>query len=458
MTTTVLWLRRDLRLSDHPALLAAAGSDGDRDRVVLLFVIDPALWNPAGPARQAWLVRSLRALAAATGGALVIRHGDPVEVVPAVAREAGATSVHVTADAGPYGRRRDAAVAETLRADGVRLVATGTPYAIGPGTLLTGGGTPFQVFTPFRTAWLNHGWPGPAPRVTEVTWHRLDGEQLPPEPDLAGTVLPEAGEQAAHRVWESFLQNGLRDYADRRDLPGVPGTSTLSAHLKYGEIHPRTLLADLAGRPGAGAEVFRSELCWREFYADVLWHHPDSARDYLRPAYARMQYDDPTTGEPAERLEAWREGRTGFPFVDAGMRQLLAEGWMHNRVRMVVASFLVKHLHLEWQYGARHFMRHLRDGDLASNSHGWQWTAGSGTDAAPYFRIFNPVTQGLRFDPDGAYVRRYVPELAHLDGARAHEPWRHPEGLAHGYPDRLIDLADERAEALARLAALKDPR
>lgn len=461
MTTTVMWLRRDLRLSDHPALLAAAGPDDDRARVVLLFVVDPALWNPAGPTRRAWLVRSLRALSVATGGALLIRHGDPVEIVPAVAREAGATSVHITADAGPYGRRRDTAVARALHADDVRLVATGTPYAIGPGTLLTGGGTPFQVFTPFRTAWLNHGWPGPAPRPAQVSWHRLDGEDLPPEPDLGGAVLPEVGEQVARRLWESFLENGLRDYADRRDLPGVAGTSALSGHLKYGEIHPRTLLADLAGHPSAGAEVFRSELCWREFYADVLWHHPDSARSYLRPAYARMQYDDPddpAAGETAQRLQAWSTGRTGFPFVDAGMRQLLAEGWMHNRVRMVVASFLVKHLHIEWQHGARHFMRHLRDGDLASNSHGWQWTAGSGTDAAPYFRIFNPVTQGLRFDPDGTYVRRYVPELAHLDGARAHEPWRYPEGHTQGYPPRLIDLADERAEALARLAALKESR
>jgi deoxyribodipyrimidine photo-lyase len=260
------------------------------------------------------------------------------------------------------------------------------------------------------------------------------------------------GETAARALWEQFRdagEEGLDGYADRRNRPDLAGTSGLSHHLKWGEVHPRTLLADLEHHEGRGAEVFRSELAWREFYADVLWHHPDSAREYLRPQMARLGYDD-----PGERLVAWQEGRTGYPLVDAGMRALRREGWMHNRVRMVVASFLVKHLHLDWRVGARHFMRYLRDADLASNQHGWQWVAGSGTDAAPYFRIFNPVTQGLRFDPDGAYVRRHVPELAHLPGAAAHEPWERPDGYAHGYPHQLVDLATERAEALARYHAL----
>jgi len=454
--TTVLWLRRDLRLDDHPPLGAAAAEVRDGGRVVPLFVLDPALWKPAGPVRRAWLVRSLRALDAELGGHLLVRHGDPVEVVRQVAREAGADAVHISADAGPYGRRRDAAVAQALGQDGVRLVATGTPYAIGPGTLLSSSGRPFQVFTPFRRAWSDHGWPGPAPRV-DVRWApRRDGEDLPAEPDLGTLELPPAGEAAAHERWAAFREDGLAHYADRRDLPGADSTSGLSVHLKYGEIHPRTLLADIARRTGKGAEVFRSELCWREFYADVLWHHPDSARDYLRPEFARMRYDDPaSSNQVSQRLQAWKAGRTGYPFVDAGMRQLLAEGWMHNRVRMVVASFLIKHLHVEWQHGARHFMRYLRDGDLASNSHGWQWTAGSGTDAAPYFRIFNPVTQGLRFDRDGDYVRRHIPELSHLTGATAHQPWDAADGYAHGYPQRLVDLSTERAEALARLAELR---
>ena len=209
-------------------------------------------------------------------------------------------------------------------------------------------------------------------------------------------------------------------------------------HLKYGEVHPRTLLADLAAHRGVGAATFRNELAWREFYADVLWHHPDSAREYLRPEFARMAYD-----EPGDALTAWQRGRTGFPIVDAGMRQLRATGWVHNRVRMIVASFLVKDLHVEWQHGARHFLRWLVDGDLASNNHGWQWVAGSGTDAAPYFRVFNPLTQGRKFDPDGTYVRRWVTELAD-------DPDPHGTGARNGYPDPIVDHAEERREALAR--------
>jgi deoxyribodipyrimidine photo-lyase len=260
--------------------------------------------------------------------------------------------------------------------------------------------------------------------------------------------LDAAGEVAARERWEAFASDALDRYHETRDHPALDGTSSLSAALKFGEIHPRTLLDGLARRRGRGADLFEAELAWREFYADVLWHRPDTAREYLRPEFAGLRHDD-----PGERFTAWKRGETGFPFVDAGMRQLLAEGWMHNRLRMVVASFLVKDLHIEWQHGARWFMRRLRDGDLASNSHGWQWTAGCGTDAAPYFRVFNPVSQGLRFDPDGEYVRRHVPELGHLPGRAAHEPWKQADGYAQGYPERIVDHAVERAEALARYAA-----
>ena len=209
-------------------------------------------------------------------------------------------------------------------------------------------------------------------------------------------------------------------------------------------------MKDLAGRRGEGAKVFGQELAWREFYADVLWHRPETAREYLKPEFAGMAYD-----EPDERFDAWCAGQTGYPFVDAGMRQLLATGWIHNRVRMVVASFLVKDLHVEWQHGARHFLRHLCDGDLASNNHGWQWVAGCGTDAAPYFRIFNPVSQGQKFDPRGDYVRRYVTELRHLDDAGVHEPWVAPDGYQSGYPERIVDHKAERSESLVRLEAMR---
>ncbi|GAA4360180.1 cryptochrome/photolyase family protein [Angustibacter luteus] len=449
MPDTVLWLRRDLRLHDHPALHAAAQA-ADGGRVLPLFVLDPTLLRAAGAPRRAWLLRSLRSLDADTGGALVVRHGDPSQVVPQVVRELGASSVHVSADGGPYGRRRDDDVTGALD---VPLVRTGTPYAVGPGSVTKADGTPYQVFTPFSRAWHEHGWPAPAgPPPTGLRWARtVPSEELPDDPDLAGVQLPAVGEHAAHERWAAFRDEGLADYASARDRPDLSGTSRLSAHLKYGEIHPRTLLADLSRRRGGGAATFRSELAWREFYADVLWHHPRSAREYLRPGYAAMAYDRPDQ----EAVDAWREGRTGFPLVDAGMRQLLATGWMHNRVRMVTASFLVKDLHVEWQHGARHFLRWLCDGDLASNNHGWQWVAGSGTDAAPYFRVFNPVAQGLRFDPDGEYVRQWVPELAHLPGAAAHEPWKADDGYTGGYPQRIVDHGEERAEALRRYADVR---
>ena len=418
-----------------------------------LFVFDPALWGPAGGPRKAWLLRSLRALSAAMDGALVVRHGDPAVVVPQVADELGAGSVHVSADAGVYGRRRDV---EVERALGSRpLVRTGTPYAVGPGTIVKSDGTPYSVFTPFFRAWSAHGYPPPAgPPPADLRWAELPSEALPDEPDLPGLELPAVGEQAALERWRAFAAEALPDYGTDRNRPDLEGTSSLSAHLKYGEIHPRTLLADLgshisAGRNTKGAETFTSELAWRDFYADVLWHQPESARTELKQSFAAMRHD-----EPGALFDAWREGRTGFPFVDAGMRQLRGAGWVHNRVRMVVASFLVKDLHVQWQHGSRHFMRWLRDGDLASNNHGWQWVAGSGTDAAPYFRVFNPVTQGQNFDPDGAYVRRWVPELRHLPGASAHEPWASPDGYAHGYPQRIVDHAAERREALARYSEI----
>jgi deoxyribodipyrimidine photo-lyase len=454
MADQVMWFRRDLRIADHPALSASVAA-ADGSRVLPLFVLDDALWEPSGLPRRDRLIRSLGALSASLDGALVVRRGRPEDVVPAVAAELGADAVHVTGDAGPYGRLRDERVTAALTGAGRRLAVTGSPYAVGPGHVLNGSGSPYQVFSAFHRAWREHGWPDPAPTPTGVRWARsIESDGLLSVDDEG---LPEhrahAGEEAAHTRWDGFVENGLADYADARDRPDLDGTSRMSEHLKWGEIHPRTLLKDLAGRRGDGARVYGQELAWREFYADVLWHRPESAREYLRPEYGGMSYE-----EPGEQFEAWCAGRTGFPFVDAGMRQLLTLGWIHNRVRMVVASFLVKDLHLEWQHGARHFLQHLCDGDLASNNHGWQWVAGSGTDAAPYFRIFNPVSQGEKFDPDGSYVRQYVPELAHLKGVAAHSPWDAPDGYAHGYPQRIVDHKAERVDSLARLKAMQDAR
>jgi deoxyribodipyrimidine photo-lyase len=461
--TSILWLRRDLRVRDHPALGAAHGASSP---VLPLFIADPALLASAGPARTAALREALEAFDAATDGALVVRYGRPEEVLPAVVREVGATTVHVSAETTPYGRRRDERVGAALD---VPLVATGSPYAVTPGRVRNRTGEPYRVFTPFSRAWREHGWRSPAPVPRDLRWLRgVECAGLPGAASGAETTgaeatgdgatprdAPPVGEDAALQRWHAFLEDGLRSYADERDRPDLDGTSRLSAALKYGTVHPRTLLADVAAHPAGrtpGGTTFVTELAWREFYADVLWHAPASAWADWRPD-VRLTYDDPA--EPATRagFEAWREGRTGFPFVDAGMRQLLATGWMHNRVRMVTASFLVKDLHQWWVPGARHFLAHLRDGDVASNSHGWQWVAGTGTDAAPYFRVFNPVAQGVRFDPDGAYVRRWVPELRHLAGGAAHEPWRAGDGYAHGYPERIVDHAAEREEALRRYAA-----
>jgi deoxyribodipyrimidine photo-lyase len=445
--TSVLWFRRDLRLADHPALTAAA-SQGP---IVGLFVVDPAIWDGAGEVRRAWLAASVRALREATDDALVVRIGDPASVVAQVARETGATAVHVTGESTPYGRARDARVAATLAAQGAAGRPAGSAYAVEPGTLVTGAGTAYQVFTPFARAWCAHGWDDPLP-APSVQWHRLPDDDAATEALRATTrvELPEAGEAAAWRRWQRFVEEDLDDYDEVRDLPGADRTSRMSPYLKVGAVHPRQLLATLRERDDPGAVRFVTELAWREFYADVLLAHPRSAWTDLRPL--TIPYDEPSD-EPSDGLEAWRLGRTGYPIVDAGMRQLLGEGWMHNRVRMIAASFLTKDLHTWWPAGARHFLDHLVDGDLASNSHGWQWVAGTGTDAAPYFRVFNPVSQGKRFDPDGDYVRRWVPELAHLRGAAAHEPWRHHDGYDHGYPPRIVDHDEERREALDRYAA-----
>jgi deoxyribodipyrimidine photo-lyase len=255
-----------------------------------------------------------------------------------------------------------------------------------------------------------------------------------------------AGEAAAWERFDEWSARAMNRYRDDRNDPSVDGTSMMSPYLKFGVVHPRQLLARLDG--SAGSDHFRSEIAWREFYADVLFHQPRTAWENLQPKMDAMRID--TDGAARGRFEVFCRGMTGFPIVDAGIRQMLTTGWMHNRVRMIVASFLVKDLHLPWQWGARFFMDHLLDGDIASNNHGWQWTAGTGTDAAPYFRVFNPVSQGQKFDPTGAYVRRFVPELTAVDAKHVHEPWTLGLLAPEGYPAPMVDHSAEREEALLR--------
>jgi deoxyribodipyrimidine photo-lyase len=452
-TTGVVWFRRDLRLTDNAAVAEAVAA---HRHLVALFVWDPSLLGPAGPARVAFLTDCLRSLDEDLGGRLVIRRGDPGHVVPEVAASVDADAVWSAADFGPYGSVRDRAVAEALESQGVDFHQPDTPYAVAPGSLHTNAGRPFQVFTPFASAWRAHGWDPPAPRpaIGVSTFLELPGEQLP-EP-AGDRLLPVGGETAALERLEQFARHDLQGYAGTRDRPDLDQTSRLSPYLKFGCVHPRQIIDRLDGE-GTDSRRFITELCWREFYADVLFHRPDTARGPYRPEWASFPIDQ---GPDADaRFEAWARGRTGVPIVDAGMRQLAGESWMHNRVRMIVASYLVKDLHLDWLRGARWFLHHLVDGDLASNQHGWQWVAGSGTDAAPYFRIFNPVVQGKRFDPEGTYIRRWVPELAGLPLEVLHEPWTVSPSLfaaAPYYPAPLVDHAQERQVSLARYRAMRD--
>ena len=378
------------------------------------------------------------------------RRGDPVRVLPALAAEVGAAEVFVTADFAPYGGRRDDAVDQALQAAGCGFRRVGSPYAVPPGVVRNGSGDPYKVFTPFSKAWAEHGWPGPSRAPSSVPWATDVRTEGIPDPPSVDASLPEAGERAAKRAARRFWDVRLGAYDEQRNDPGADATSRLSPYLKWGCLHPRQLLFKLGAT--TAERTFRTELCWREFYADVLFHRPETIRRAFNERMAGMEVDERGT---APRFEAWCHGRTGYPIVDAGMRQLAGEGWMHNRVRMLVASFLVKDLHLDWTRGARFFMQHLVDGDVASNQHGWQWVAGTGTDAAPYHRIFNPVTQGERFDPRGTYVRRWVPELANVSDRYVHRPWEDPSGGPAGYPRPIVDHAEERAEALRRFDVVR---
>ena len=444
MNTAIWWIRRDMRLADNGAL-ASAAAEG---RVVPLFVVDPAFAG-AGLPRLSFMYDTLRALDAATGGALVLRHGDPATVLPEFARTLGAGSVHIASDFAPYGRARDERVGSALDASGVRLVQADTPYVIAPGTVRKDDGMPLRVFTPFFKRWSAHRW-SPVGDVS-VDWH--DATSLCNGfPDVAAcdAVLPAGGEVAAMSRWESWSGAHLDGYKTARDNPAIDGTSLMSAHLRFGAVHPRQLIGDLP--PTADAEHFRSEIAWREFYADVLFHQPQTAWQNLQRKMDAIVLD--TDDAARARFADFCAGKTGYPIVDAGIRQMLHTGWMHNRVRMIVASFLVKDLHLPWQWGARFFMRHLVDGDLASNNHGWQWTAGTGTDAAPYFRVFNPVSQGEKFDPTGEYVRSWVPEIADVDDRHVHAPWTLGLMAPDAYAPPMVDHAREREVALSRYKAV----
>ena len=454
MAPVLYWFRRDLRLSDHAGLAAAIATGRP---VIPVFVLDEqtgGAWAP-GAASRWWLHHSLAELAAdltRRGAGLVLRRGPCETVIPRLMAETGAVEIHVGDAVEPWARRG---------IDGLALQVPirrhRTALLFHPPEITTGAGTPYGVFTPFsracRNAYVGHPrLPAPDRIPTPALPHSetlADWALLPTAPDWAGglraTHAP--GEAGAAARLQAFLPR-MAAYADHRNLPAQPGTSMLSPHLAWGEISTATLWDAAAAIGGKGAETFQSELLWREFSAHLLWHSPSLPETPLKPAYADFPWrDDP----PA--LRAWQRGRTGFPIVDAGMRELWQTGWMHNRVRMIVASFLIKHLLLPWQLGERWFWDCLVDADLAANAASWQWVAGSGADAAPFFRIFNPVLQGLKFDPDGAYVRRFVPELRSVPDRFLHNPWEAPVP-PRDYPAPIVDLAFGRARALAALQTI----
>ncbi len=448
--TTIFWFRRDLRLADNIALNAAieASSNG---QVAPFYAVDSKVFYDLEGIRQHSIFESLVALDASLDGNLTVSNDAAWTALPKLAQAHVTKSVFATRAFDPEGVAEQNRVGEALAALAISLELRDSYYAVLPGTVAKSDLTPYRVYTPFYRAWRELGWQQPAALAPGATWLKLGAgtEKLKPNKPAPFKVI--AGEHFALRTWARFQKRALYDYDELRNRADLSGTSHLSHALAFGEIHPRTLLAELAEVPGH--DVFRKEIAWREFYADVLWHNPQTTTEYYEPRFAQMRYDE---GERAdERLAAWQQGKTGYPMVDAGMRQLLATGWMHNRVRMIVASFLVKDLHIEWQHGASWFERHLSDFDPASNAHGWQWTAGCGTDASPYFRVFNPVLQGYKFDPNGDYVRRYIPELAHISGPEVHEPWSLIDGLAGGYVAPIVDHSQERDEALRRLEEIK---
>ena len=445
MTAVIFWFRKDLRTDDHPSLNMALSSGGD---VYCVATADQlgARFEALSTLRQNSLRASWEQLSKSLDSKLSILESP--NQVTRLAAALQVNKVFVSEVFDTNGTKELLAVEKDLAENGVQLIRGPGNYAVTPGTVRKKDGTPYRVYTPFFNEWSKHQMGNPVKRSGLESLKPVPDELLKFHPhfEMGNGVI--AGEKHAIKTLSRFIESRISGYSESRNRADLGGTSHLSHALSHGEIHPRTILAALP--EGLGAEVFRKEIAWREFYADVLYHRPDSLTEYLEPRFATMRYN-----QPSELLEAWKFGRTGFPMVDAGMRQLLETGWMHNRVRMIVASFLVKDLHLEWQLGAEWFEQNLSDFDPASNSHGWQWTAGCGTDASPYYRIFNPVSQGHKFDPNGDYVRKFIPELKHLNGSAALEPWDHEHGYSFGYPKRIVDHAEERLEALARLEELK---
>ncbi len=466
MKTAIWWIRRDLRLSDNQALHAALA----HSRYVLpVFVLDPALWNSGytGDKRRAFLLGGLRALDAdlrARGSRLTVRCGRPEQELARLRDETGAIAIFAEADVSPYARRRDAQVAAE-----VPLRLTGGLTIRPPEAVRKADGGIYTVYTPYNRAWRDLPMldarellptPEAIPLPPDIDLARFHSETLPETPILPSSSPFLPGEAEAQRRLQDFIAHGIYRYTTGRDLMARAGTSGLSPYLRFGMLSARqAAIAATQARYDAPSDatwhsaiVWLDELLWREFYMSILVNFPNVRRESFRANLRHIAWDN-----GPDTFAAWQAGRTGYPIVDAGMRQLLATGWMHNRARMIVASFLTKHLLIDWRWGEQHFMQHLIDGDPASNNGGWQWAAGTGTDAAPYFRIFNPVLQGEKYDPQGDYVRRWVPELERVPAAYLHKPWTMPADvqgkvgcvIGTDYLAPIVEHAWARQRALA---------
>lgn len=457
MSTVIWWIRRDLRLFDNPALHLAQQQG---ERIIPLFILDPALQNSptVGERRKSFLHEGLAVLdqqLRAIGSQLIIRAGRPFEVLPAIFQESQASLVVAQMDVSPYAQERDKLLSQLLPIQWTAGVGI-RPVEL----VLKDDNQPYTVFTPYKKKWFSY------PPLSKNDLHPAPTQLAPPGlsnllPIVTQTsALFPAGEPTGRGRLTQFVRSQLLAYADQRDFVDLDGTSSLSPYLRFGMVSPReaavlALEAQAAAESEPsrkGAETWLSELIWREFYLQILFHFPHVQRGAFRPEYNAI----PWRNDPAE-FEAWCQGQTGYPIVDAGMRQLNQTGWMHNRARMITASFLVKDLLINWQWGEKYFMQQLFDGDPASNNGGWQWTAGTGTDAAPYFRIFNPVSQSLKFDPHGNYIRQWMPELARLPGKYIHAPWEAPPAVqqsagcvvGQNYPRPVVDHSQARERVLA---------
>ncbi len=475
MTTNIFWFRNDLRLADNPGLAAALQQ---ADKTALVYVLDDKAagdWAMGGASRW-WLHHSLQSLGkaiAACGGELILRQGDAGTLIPELAARLKVSEIHASRRFEPWGRAQDRAIATKLKGSGVDLHRHLTTYLFAPEQITTKSGGIYGVYTPFARFCFEKSPPAEVMATPSsisspsgIRTEKLeDWKLLPRKPDWAVGIRSawEPGEAGAAKRLQHFIQQRMHGYKAARDIPGEDGTSGLSPHLHFGEISPATIWrqAEASEKGGQGREVFLKELLWREFAGYLLWHHPEMPEQPLRREFAKMPWR-----QDKKALAAWQRGLTGIPIVDAGMRQLWQTGWMHNRIRMVCASFLTKHLLIPWQQGEAWFWDTLVDADLASNTISWQWVAGCGADAAPYFRIFNPVLQSRKFDAEGSYIRKFVPELGRLPDKYIHAPWEADAevlaaakvALGENYPHPIISLANGRERALAAFKQISGSR